>query len=199
MLGGQTPEECSSPNTCRAARSTNVPGRRHGHRELQETVAFAVGAFGDSTCIASRGFSPSPSICGTSSSKARPSGAVEIRRTSRPSRSAVRRVSSAPSSAVAAHHGAVGEGDLNRGRRAVQFGRVEKPRAAIEQGTEAPRPLRTGQPAGLDVDESVCAISRHTTQAEQDLFHLFALQRFDGVAAKACQTEAPVIRRYCAR
>ena len=67
------------------------------------------------------------------------------------------------------------------GGDAVLGGRGEEPRVAIQQCTEALGPLGAGQPAGLDVDESVCAIARHTTWAEQDLFHLFALHRFDRV------------------
>lgn len=52
---------------------------------------------------------------------------------------------------------------------------------AVQQCTEALGLLGTGQPAGVDVDESVCAIASHTTWAEQDLVHLFALHRFDRV------------------
>ena len=72
-------------------------------------------------------------------------------------------VSSAPSSSSVPDHGAVGEGDLDRGWQAAAGGRGEEFRTAIQQRRRtAWSAFALANWPGLDVDESVCAIAGHT-------------------------------------
>jgi len=114
-------------------------------------------------------------------SNVRPSGADEIRRNFTTQQLGYSSGQLGAISAVAAHDRAVGEGDLDRRSWRVRTGRSDEPRAAVQEGTEAFGPLRADQSAGLDVQETVCAVAKKTARAELDFIRLFAPHRFHGI------------------
>ena len=125
---------------CSAARSSSVPG-----------AAIATGSCPAAIALASAGSdSESEAVrCGRNHAW-----------TSRPSSSVTRRVSSAPS--VPSPRTTVPSGKVTSigGVGASALGAATEPRAAFQEGTEALWPLRADQSAGLDVQETVCAVAK---------------------------------------
>jgi len=117
-------------------------------------------------------------ICGHSSSKARPSGAVEIRRTSRPSSSVTRRVNSPSSSCTTVPSGKV---TSIGGWASAPGGARKEPRAAVEQGAKSAWDASRWTNRPVSTSRNPYARSPTTPpDAKQDFVDLLALHRFHG-------------------